>query len=277
MSSSMTNTEHPLAWYKQEVERLREENDRLRPLAAKVPSLKGRITVLKVCLDEAREQVVRERQKLRNRDSRIRRLRKISMRVELVEEFVAKKVKGIQKTFNFNPNLSKKQVPEDTRARNAWERLMVLRDIIIAAELDVDILYDSNGLDHGEWIRNRTGYVYAAYLNDPETGPTSVCKIGMSFSPHTRVETIQTNNHLVLELGNRYVKVGDRDRMREVERNLLYVTYRFKTRDFSRTDKGEWRRGIPRSYIRGLFKRIAAGESLDDVTPLRRDAFGEAT
>jgi len=146
-----------------------------------------------------------------------------------INEYVARRIKDIQKRYNFDPRGGVAQIKTAPELGEPYWRFRELVEMVQKLSLQVDVLYDPNGGNNASAIKPRETYVYFA-----RKAGTDVYKIGFSKTPVRRVQEVQTGNdghlHLVAQIP------GGRELESKIKRELQ----QHKPRDRNKSHKGEW-------------------------------------
>lgn len=145
------------------------------------------------------------------------------------QTYVLSRLSSIQKRFNFNPAVGRKQVRGASAERAlAYGQFSELLNLARKFNWG-DVPYDPTGHIGTTKPADNKDFVYFARLAN-----TQIYKIGHSKTPYKRVASVQLGNDC------RLIVVAVIDGGRELERKIHKLLRRYKTRDAHKTGKGEW-------------------------------------
>ena len=165
-----------------------------------------------------------------------------------VHTHVLRRLKTIQKAYNFHPNRGVKQITGKPELIEAFSRFQELVGLIRKCGLGIAIPYDPTGCNRPTSITgDRKSYVYFDRAGDGD-----VYKIGHSRNLHQRQKALQTGNHLTL------TRVAAFPGGKLLEDRLKHRFKKYKTRDRNKFGKGEWFH-LPPEILHPLLEELQNG------------------
>jgi len=163
----------------------------------------------------------------------------------LLEEYISRRLKAIQKRRNFNPATGTKQVTENPKLAKEYGRFRELVDQIQKLELNVPVPYDPTATGRSESkdvTKNYKIYFMRRYDN---LLASDIYKLGYSYQPSSRIKSLQTAQDGTLRITHVFDISKEKKEVMNLERMLKFRFRKFKTRDLNHPHKGEYFRLPP--------------------------------
>lgn len=168
---------------------------------------------------------------------------------EILLEHIARRLKTIQKKYNFNPLVGVKQIAKSPEQSQVYGRFRELVDQIKKLNLPIKVPYDPIGCGGGQPVSVKPETKLYLFQKIDGTSFTNIYKVGYSTKPNVRIGAIQTGNDGTLCV--RAIFPGDSG----LERLLKFKLRKYKTRDRNNFKKGEWFK-LPPDIVQPIIKEL---------------------